>query len=338
MGGGGSILPWDDWIYHVDSKKHEVQNLHNQAVHLQASINAEVNHFNTVLDQAKQLFSGNAALVIIIKTLKFNDLQLKDFDAQLQALPDPPKGSIPAKFGSFLSEIIGSVYILRAISNLGQLAKSALFSGTEAASEGMGEVALEGMAETGVELGVEAGTEAVAEGALAETGIGIIAAVGLDAIFGAINGAKEAEELNKNIDKLRDAIEKLKKGEAKVKDNFQKLTQKIVQEEGRFKDLVTQLQKIIPDKTFPDLSSIKLDVNSLPKFLADQADAIKYYGLLGQLRVTYLRALQRSPNVTREAIISAVLIKAKADVTHDQLEKLWDILKQYSEGMKNLPN
>lgn len=47
--------------------------------------------------------------------------------------------------------------------------------------------------EAGVEAGVEIGAEVGAEAALAETGIGIIAAVGLDVIFGAINGAKEAD-------------------------------------------------------------------------------------------------------------------------------------------------
>jgi hypothetical protein len=118
MGNRGSILPWDNWIYHVDSKKHEVNTLHASAVALQDSINAQALHYNTLLDQVKQLLSGNSALVIIVKCLRFDDVQLKNFDAHLELFPDPPKGSVSAKFASFLTEVTGSILVLKAVVNL----------------------------------------------------------------------------------------------------------------------------------------------------------------------------------------------------------------------------
>jgi len=341
MGNSGSILPWDDWIYHVNSKKSEVNDLHTQAVSLQNTINASVVHYNALLDQVKILLSGNAALVIIIKTLKFNDLQLKEFDAQLQALPEPPKGVIPAKFGSFIAEITGSFLVLKAVFNLGKLAKSALFAG-ESAGEVGGEVGLEGLAETGAELGVEAGVEAGIEvgaeigleAGLAETGIGIIAAVGLDVIFGAINGAKEASELDSQINSLRDAVNKLQAANDNLNKKFKQLQGVALKEEARFKGLAVALQAIIAYKNAPSWAQLPVDINSIPTYLADQSEALRFYGLLGQLRVTYLRAKERSPKVSKEAIIQAVLLQAKADVTYDQLEALWDVLAKFSSGMR----
>ena len=336
MGNGGSILPWDDWFYHVNAKKSEVNTLHGQAVALQDSIKAEVVHYNDFLGQVQQLFSGNSALVIITKALQFDDARLKDFEVQLQLLPDPPKGVIAAKFGSFLAEITGSVLVLKAVVNLATLAKNAAFAGTETS----GEVGIEGLAETGTELGVEAGVEAGVEvgveAGLADTGVGIIAAVGLDAVFGAINGAKEAQELDDQISKLNTAVGQLNVAKQKLDAQFSKLQTVATQEQQRFKGVVNDLQRVIPYKSADAWQQLPADLTALPKYLAAQMEALRYYGLLSQLRLTYLKALERSSKVDKEAIITAVLLGAKAEVTHDQLEDLWAILEKFSTGMKAL--
>ena len=167
MGNRCSILPWDNWIYHVDSKKHEVNTLHAQAVVLQDSINAQARHYNTLLDQVKQLLSGNSALVIIIKGLRFDDVQLKNFDAHLQPLPNPPKGCVPAKFAGFLTEVTGSILILKAVVNLVTLVRSAAFEAAEG-GQAAGEVGVEGLAEAGLEVaeGGEVAGEVGLEGLL----------------------------------------------------------------------------------------------------------------------------------------------------------------------------
>ena len=78
------------------------------------------------------------------------------------------------------------------------LAEESLDSGFVDASNAASVASLEDTGEEVTEAVVEDATSA----ALASTGIGIFLAVGLDAIFGAINGAKEVEQLNKIISQL----------------------------------------------------------------------------------------------------------------------------------------
>jgi hypothetical protein len=336
MGNSGSILPWNDWIYHVSDLQDQVQRLHSQAVSAQDSIRAQVPQYNTLLDQSKQLLTANAALVIIARAIKFDDLQLKDFETQLQALPEPPAGCVPAQFGSFLSEMTGSFLVLKAVVNLGKLAKTALFPASSTAGGGAiadagveagAELGMEGLAEGGTELGVEAGVEVGAEAALAETGIGIIAAV-------AINGAKQRDELNDQISKLNTAINQLDDFQTKLRNKFDSLNAPIVTEENRFRGVVIALQAIMPYQLAQDWQGLPVDEKAIGQYLAAQMAALRYYGLMSQLRITYLKAKERAPTASKEAIISAVLVRAKADVTHGDLEKLWDVLQKYSNGMK----
>ena len=142
--------------------------------------------------------------------------------------------------------------------------------------------------------------------------------------------------MDEAIAKLKDAVNKLNKASNDLKVKEDKIKKAITMEEDRFKGLVTGLEKFIPGKV-EDVSKVPSDTIHLPKFLAVQYTALKYYGLLANLRVTFMRAVQRSPNVTREAIINAVLLSAKADVTHQELEGIYDVLVKYSEGLKNLP-
>lgn len=352
MGNSGSILPWDNWIFHVDTLKKKANSLHDEATTLQDSIRAQILHYNTLSDQAKQLFSANAALVIIARAIKFSDLQLQDFEAQLQTMPEPPAGCVPAKFGAFLSEITGSILVLKAVVNIGKIAKTAIFQGAEVGGETAAELGVESLAEAGVEVGIEAGVEAGveagieagieagvevgAEAALADTGVGIIAAVGLDIIFGAINGAKERDQLQGQIDKLNDALSKLKGFQNDLHDKSNTLNGVVLGEEARFKGIVSALQNVIPNDSAGSWQQLAVDVTAIAHYLDAQTAALTFYGLLSQLRITYLRAKERAPTASKEAIISAVLISAKADVTHEKLEQLWNILQEYSDGMRDV--
>ncbi|KAJ4349106.1 hypothetical protein N0V95_004887 [Ascochyta clinopodiicola] len=345
MGNSGSILPWDDWIYHVDDLKSEANGLHSQATSIQDDIRAKVVEHNTLLNQTKQLLSANAALVIIARAIKFNDLDLQKYEAELQTMPDPPAGCVPAKFGAFLSEITGSILVLKSVVNLAKIAKASWFTeSADIGGEAGTELGIEGLAETGVEVGVEAGVEAGveigvevgAEAALTGTGIGIIAAVGLDVIFGAINGAQERDQIQAQIDKLNDALNKLRAFQSELRDKFNKLNSVVTEEEARFKGITKALQDVIPYGPSGAWQSLQSDASAITQYLDAQTAALTFYGLLSQLRITCLRAKERAPTASKEAIISAVLISAKADVSHEQLEKLWDILQQYSDGMKDV--
>ncbi len=129
---------------------------------------------------------------------------------------------------------------------------------------------------------------------MAETGVGIIAAVGLDAIFGAINGAKEAHELDDQIAKLNSAVEKLRNADANLTTKLLKLQGVAVNEEKRFRGIVNDLQKVIPYKNAGSWLQLPTDLAALPQFLAAQTEALRYYGLLSQLRIVYLGAEEQS--------------------------------------------
>lgn len=365
----GSILPWDDWLYHTGKLRAEVQDLHNQAISAQNDIQTKVPQYNTRLNLTKELMSGNAALVIIARAMKFTDLELKNFEVEVEALPDPPKGCIPAKWGMFLSQIGGCFLILKAVVNIGKLVKKGFFKenketngeingegdetggdegpieeGGEAGEEGGeagevgGEEAAEGLAESSAELGVEAGVEVGAGAALAETGIGIIAAVGIDAIFGAINGAKEADELKKQIDKFTQAVYTLKKFLHDLDEKFVQLDRVILQEEKRYIGIESSMQAVIPYRGAQLWPQLRLGSLALPTCIAAQSSALRHFGLLATLRVTYIRCIERNPLMTRDQIISVVEKTAKTNVTRQDIEDLWVILEEYSVGMKNLPH
>lgn len=110
----------------------------------------------------------------------------------------------------------------------------------------------------------------------------------------------------------------------------------ITDEETRLRDLTVALQGIIAHD-IPDLMGLPVEVSTIDRFLAVQMEVIKFYGLLGKLRVTYMRSIARDLNVTKSTIISAVELSAGPDVTHDQLLQIWDVLCNYSEGIKNVP-
>jgi hypothetical protein len=99
---------------------------------------------------------------------------------------------------------------------------------------------------------------------------------------------------------------------------------------------VNDLQKVIPYKNAASWLQLATDLAALPQFLAAQTQALRYYGLLSQLRITYLGAKERSPNADKDTIISAVLLRAKAEVTHEELEEMWNILARYSTGMQDV--
>lgn len=184
----------------------------------------------------------------------------------------------------------GSVLVLKAVVSLATLATDAAFAGTETS----GEVGIEGLADSGAE---EAGVEAGVGAGLAETGVGIIAAVGLDAIFGAINGAKEPQELDDQISKLNTVVGQLNDSKKKLDDQLARLQAVGTQEEQRLKGVLNDLQRVIPYKNAATGQQQPIDLTVLPKYLAAEMEALRYYGLLSQLRLTYLKALERSSKV-----------------------------------------
>jgi len=166
---------------------------------------------------------------------------------------------------------------------------------------------------------------------LALTGLGIFVAVGIDAIFGAIEGAKEAEVLDDLIAKLGVALDKVKDFMREVQSHMKEIRKRTEEQEQIFLDLMEELTTI---KTASFQFKYAVGFDNLAKFVAVQKQAISEYSLLVHLRNTYHDALQRNAKVTKDEVIANVLLTAPADVTKELVEEYWNILAKHSDAMK----
>jgi hypothetical protein len=350
------LLPFDDWIYNLPYKRDEVNREHQDVVNTQNTVQSRVLLFNTQLDQYKLLLTNNAVLIYIDKTVRLQDLQLKDFTTQIDALPPPVNGDVVLNGFSAATELIGGILVLKFVVNLGKIAKDALWPATEGA-ENVGQEVIEDMSEDALDAGIVDSTEAASteslesvgeavtdevvesatSAALASTGIGIFLAVGIDAIFGAINGAKEADQLDKILSDLDDKMKIVNGFLNTVNTKSADLTQKSVDQITLFKNVATGMKDLLPPGQAPTFDfSFPATTDSLAKCLAAQQAALTQFSLLSQLRTTYVNALNNHRNPTKAAIIGAVLLSSPDWVTEDILNAIWDnVLAKYSTLMKN---
>lgn len=352
-----ALLPWDDWFYNLSHRRHEVNSLHKQAVALQDQIQNQITVFNAHLKDYKYIIASNAALVIIANEIKMNDLKYKDFRVDLEALPTPSEGIIPVEVGEMISELVGGALIIRGIVQFGKVAKTWCSGSAEEGTEAIGEEAAEEVAEVGAEAGIEAGAEVggeitaetvgegVAEGAaevavegaslssLAATGIGIFAAVGIDMIFGAIDGAKEKNELDDAINKLHTAVNKCQTYYNTVMSKMAVIDGGIVKEETRFKGIIGSLAQISGNEPIFKYEYDPTVVNA-SRFMAAQHAALTQYGLYIKMRQSWTLAVERNPEITKDEFIEDFLIFAPKGVTKEELNGYWDVLAKYSDNMK----
>jgi len=195
----------------------------------------------------------------------------------------------------------------------------------------------EDMTEVAFEGAVEGAVEDATWASLGSTGIGIFAAVAIDVIFGAINGAKEKEELKKQLNKLKDSLNLVNVYLDTVNNKTNELKTKAVEQLTLFKNISSRMTILLPVDHKPVYDySFESKYENLDKCIAAQYTALKQFGCLMQLRTTYEMALKRNPNVTKDTIINAVLLTQPGWVDYDLLLKIWDqVLAKYSTLMKN---
>ncbi|MEM7111714.1 MAG: hypothetical protein AAF614_04730 [Chloroflexota bacterium] len=339
-----SILPWDNWFYHIDDKKKKVRSLYSEAHNLNKQIKTEIDHYNSMIKPYKSLTAQNAALLIISQIINYTDDQYKNYLQAVAAMPDPVKGSVPIEVAQLVTEVTGLGLVAKGIFNLGKLAKNGLLNAGEGGEEAVSQATIEGVTEGVAEAGLETAGEAAAEGvaevategvleaALADTGVGIILAVGIDAILGFFEGKKEAHKLDEQISKIEGTLQKLYANRDKVRQQQARLTKGIVQQEQTFMSLLKDLSKIAPP---PFSHPAQIDPNHISVFLGAQSHALRFYGPLVDLRNTYLKAMQRHQTVTKEGVIEHVLYISKQDVTEAILEQYWAVLAKNSALMRN---
>jgi len=350
------LLQIDEWVYHLDFKRDEVNRKHQEVVHTENTVQSRVLLFNAQLNQYKLLLVNNAILLYIDKTVRMTDLQLKDFTVSIDALEPPVKGDVVLNSLTGITELIGLILVVKFIFNLKDVIKEKFWTDSEAA-EGLDEDVVEDLADESFDSGYvdsesesstesleevgEEVTEAVVEdatsAALASTGIGILLAVGIDVIFGLINGAKEVEQLDKIISDLDFKMTIVNGYLATVNKKSDEITTGAVNQIKTFKDVCKGMLQILPsghqptfDFGFPDT------IASLDKCLAAQQAAILQFVLLVQLRSDYVTALDNGRNPTKASTINGVLGKAPLWVTEAILTSIWDdVLAKYSTLMKN---
>lgn len=335
----------------------EVNTKHDSVVKTQDTVQADVLAFNKKLDKFKLLLVNNGILLYISTTTQMDDLKLADFTTQIDALPAPVKGDTVLNLSAGGSELIGGVQVLKFVVNLGKLAKQTIAGTAEEIAEGETEKLVESLGEDALDAGItnveeaastesletlgeegaEEVTEAVVESstsaALASTGIGIFLAVGIDVIFGAINGAKERDQIQKILDQLDDKMEIVNQYLDTVTTKSAEIDQKTVDGINTFQKVASEMKDLLPAGHKPTFSTdFPATLASLDQCLADQQLAITQFSLLIQLRNTYVKAIHRNPNVVKDTVINAVLLTAPDWVNYDTLALMWtEVLAKYSD-------
>jgi hypothetical protein len=356
------MLPWDDWFYNLSYKRDEVNNLHTTAVALQNNIQTQIDTFNGFLDQYKTLVAGNSALVIVGNILTFTDLQYKDFTVAVDAVETPPVGFVPVSIASMVDELAGGVMVLKALWQVGKFVKQGVLGASEALPGAMSESATEAVAEASAEAGIETAGEAageitaetvgegVAEGVaeaaiegaslagLGEIGIGIFAAVAIDAIFGAINGAKENSQLDDAISRLHTAVDKCTTYYNTVLSKQGILSGGIVAEEKRFQGLIDDLANVTsqPESNINNVPTFKYDFETTlanaPQFVGAMRSALTQYGAFATMRNNWVIAETKNPAISKDVFLAAEAMLSPLD--ESTLDQYFIILAAHSDSMR----
>lgn len=343
-----SLLPWDDWFYKLSYRRDEVNRLHKEVIQLQNTIQHDIDAFNKKLTDYQTLIASNSALLIVKNIIEMDDLEYKDYCVDVDAIELPAQGYMILDLCGTIAELAGAVLIVKSICNIGKYAYS-FFSESAAEVLEAGESCLEagidvaadtaaiGAEEVGLEVGAEVAEEAI-EGAscssLASTGIGILIAVGLDMIFGAINGAKEKKELDKQISDLTTALNKSQVFVNTVSTKDTELDAYIVKEEKRFRGLIEDLSKISGQEATFDYQ-YPTTIAEIEQYKTAQSKAIRQYGVFQTLKQNWVSAVGRNPSIKKDVFLAMLINFVPAEVSLEMLSKYWDILKKYSDTMQD---
>ncbi|MGY4967443.1 hypothetical protein [Streptomyces sp. 900105245] len=359
------ILPWDNWLYNTDYKKDQVNSLHNQAMQLQGDISAACKAFNEDLNNYKSLIAGNGALVVINNVIKMDDLNYKDFLVKVDEVEEPPAADTVFTMGSMISEAAGTFALMKVVMNLKEIvadtSEGTFDALAEDASEGEIDTFVDALSETmepvedEVALSLEdAAPEAIGdvfEGASFSTigslGLGVFAAVGIDAIFGMLNGQKEASALDAQIKDLQDAVDKSNTYLDSIKKKQTQIQQGIVDEEKRFVGLIESLAIVGADKGTPTNKPnfpYKYDATlaNVDKFTGAvdppgaMALALKQYGTFASLRnlwAVYSGKFKAPAKPSKSAFLQGV--EMFESVSANEVSQYFLVLEEFSDGIKD---
>jgi hypothetical protein len=347
------MLPFDDWIYHLNDRREEVNRLHSALMGLEQQLQNYTVDFNRNLDDYKSMVAVNSALVIVTNIIKMADEKYQDYAKTIDAEPPPVAGSIPTNVASLISEFVGGGQILKAIfqfrkfapnlfteagEEVGEVITSGLIeaaaeAGVEATSEATVKLTTETVGETVGETAAEAAIEGVSLSGLASTGVGIVLAVGIDAILGAINGSKEKDKLDKQINNLQTALNKCTKYLNTLQKKGDTINEGLVKEGKRFEGLIGAISQVGERQPTFDYKFDPIPANAQQVIKAQQA-ALQEYGEFVKLREDWINASKRKPGLAKKDFIESVMLTVPPDETESTIEKDFDVLAKYSDIMK----
>lgn len=354
-----SLLPWDDWFYHISKKEERVDNLYNTYLHQRDTIELKGESYNHQLAQYQSLCIYNAALLIADQNGTCSDSDYAQFlEANEAAKPGKPARPEVAEVLGYISGVTGSYLIGVAACRFGKNIALPFMKDTV---QRLGKLLLQDVADAGTEAGVEALGEGVGEnvgdslaegvsesaaarflatlslagvGNLALAG-GIFAAVGIDAILGAIQGAKESKELDKQIGNLNSMLNKVNAYLDTLEESETKLKTGTVEAQSQFLKVIEELKKIQKPpnlQTYPSSTSI----GQIPKFLAAAHDAQGFYGVLSNIRNNWHNAKLNNPDLTWHSFEGMANVMMKPHMmSKDDFGLYLDYVAEHSKDIQN---
>ncbi len=357
-----SILPWDDWFYDNDYRKEEVDELKIEVTSTASFYNAEIDNFKSYYTNYRNLVLLNSSLAIMAKTIPMSDEQYSNLTTTLEGLPEVTE-VVSSSVESTIDAFVLWPKFIKCVYNIGSLVKNKIFDSSSSESsdvDTLSEDTFETLAESSEDVGIEtlasesateltsesigeavgeSAAEAAIEGAALSTweafGIGVVLAIGFDAIFGLLNGAKEKEELDEDIDKLQSAMSKLLFAQNTLVKKISEMEANIIVEEQRYNGIITALAKTVDSD-----SSFTLDtdctVENADTFISEGGSAITYFSDYVNFKYDWFKVLENNANITKQAFFDAFNEFNYKQLSDDQLNAYWDILSQYSSSMSDL--
>lgn len=348
------LFPWENWFYHLNDKKEEIQRKHHALVELGNDTQSTIVDLNKEITDLTKVTSRNKQLIIIKETSQMDQLKWKDYLVNTDiSIPNNQTVHTAMQVAEGVAEIGGTAFAAKFLFNFGKMVKNGIFSGSEVAGETVVETSIEMGTDTTSMLASEVTAETVgetvgvaaAEGAiegatsagLASTGIGIFAAVGVDAIFGAINGAVERDELNEHIRDLDTATTKSRVFNNEIKKSKNEIDDHIISQMNVFKGIVTDLYNLTgvqPDFDYSFASTS--DPVNVAKFEVAQDRAVSQYADLVNLRFAWSRFIQNHSDKDPASMVK-VFLSTYYDFSVDHnlvsvfdLHAYWAVLAQNS--------
>lgn len=334
----------------LEKKQREVKSLENRYNNQRQSLTTQTHLFDQRLKTYQEMVAYNAALLISLSVLRMSDERFAKYVEQVENnTPIISLDSLPAQLsdsGKSIAFLAGGVLTLRAVRNIGTLAKSNLFSssigeGSSQVAEDIDAVAssaadagvTEGVAEGGEAAGeaiAEASAEGAAEAGLAETGVGIIAAAGIFALFSAIQGAQEEKKLNEAIDKLHSALNQVDGFLSQLEVALSQTNHGILSEESRFLQIMSDLNSIQPagfNYKYP------ASLASGASYASAMLHAVGQYGFVNKARVFWHRMQARG--ISWDEFVSLMVTQRDSTyITENEAKAFLNLLRKYSASMQ----